>query len=448
MNSRGSAPRASAFVALDSRDFRLLLLGSLGMNLVMPLQFLTQIFWVQEYYSARAVLWVGLIAASRGLSSLIFSLVGGAFADRYERRYVLLVCQVASLAINGVVAALMLTRPFGELTMAPLLACTFVSAAVMSFDMPARTASIPTIVGMDRLAGAISLNTMVAQLAVPLTLPLVGILNDRFDAGQVYAGSLGMWVATLPLVAALRYRSTGGAVRRGMLGDISQGIRYVAAHEAILGVILLVLVMQTIGMPGVATLGPVWMTKVLGLSKMEFGFMAMTWGLGGLASSVFWVKRPDLTGRGATLCTATLLFAVSVIVFGHSRIIAVTAVANFALGVAMVATLVSSSTITQRLVDEHVRGRVMGLFPLAMGLATLSAAPVSAVAQATSLELVVPVLGWATLVCCLTVIAWRPAIRRIGPGRLSPVPAAGLSPGTGLAGGDEDRAAAPAVGIP
>lgn len=421
MIAPGGSPRSSAFAALESRDFRLLLLGSLGTNLVMPLQFLTQIFWVQEYYEARAVLWVGLIAASRGLASLIFSLVGGAFADRYERRHVLLVCQAASLTVNALVATLMLTRPLGELTMAPMLGCTFAAAAVMAFDMPARSASIPAIVGMERLAGAISLNTMVAQLGVPLTLPLVGILNDRFDAGQVYAGSLSVWLATLPLVAALRFRSRGGAqAGKGTFGNITQGMRWVAHHEAILGVIALVLVMQVIGMPGVATLGPVWMTKVLGLSKLEFGFMAMTWGLGGLASSVFWVARPGLTSRGATLCLATVLFALASIVFGHSRIVPVTALANFALGFAMVGTMVSSSTIAQRLVDDDVRGRVMGLFPLAMGLATLSAAPVSVAAQATSLEIVIPALGWATLVCCLAVIAWRPTLRRIQPGRALP----------------------------
>jgi len=72
--------------ALSHRDFRLLLAGSAAVSFVMPMQFLTQIFWIQDRYESREVLYVGLIAASRGSAMLLFGLIGGAFADRFERR--------------------------------------------------------------------------------------------------------------------------------------------------------------------------------------------------------------------------------------------------------------------------------------------------------------------------------------------------------------------------
>jgi predicted MFS family arabinose efflux permease len=169
------------------------------------------------------------------------------------------------------------------------------------------------------------------------------------------------------------------------------------------------------------------MTKVMGLTKAEFGLMAMTWGMGAMVASFFFAHQHALTRRGSTLCATTLLFACSAIVFGHSRIVPLTAVANFALGFALVGTMLSASTIVQHVVSDEMRGRVMGLFPLAMGLAMLNGAPVSALGQWLGLEVVVPSLGWATLALALVVILARPALRAVRPVVNAPPLAMGLS---------------------
>src|SRR5688572_17742191 len=169
--------------ALAHRDFRLLLAGSAAVSFVMPMQFLTQIFWIQDRFPERDVLYVSLIAAARGSAMLLFGLVGGAFADRFERRKVLMGCQLASLAIGGGVAALMVWEPLGEANIAVLFVLTFLAAGTMAVDLPARQASTPAIVGMDDLASAITLQMVAQQVTFPLALPLVGFLNGRMDAG-------------------------------------------------------------------------------------------------------------------------------------------------------------------------------------------------------------------------------------------------------------------------
>jgi MFS family permease len=411
--------------ALAHRDFRLLLAGSAAVSLAMPLQFLTQIFWIQDHYPDRSVLYVGLIAVSRGLAMLLFSLLGGAIADRFERRRVLVACESAALALNGLVAALMLLDPFGTAGVFALLVLTFLAAGNMAIDMPARTASVPAIVGMSDVSNAISLNMIAAQLSTPLSLPVAGLLNDAVDPGRVYAGTLLAWLVILPCVVSLRFRSVGSANRGlGWLANIREGIVYTSRHATIFGVIAIVLVIQVVGMPGPATLGPIWMTEVLGLSKSEFGFIAMTWGLGAFAGSVFFARQPGLTRRGVTLCATAVLFSASSIVFGHSRLVPLTAVANFGLGLAMVGTMVISATIVQHEVSDEMRGRVLGLFPLAMGLAMLSAGPASAAGQLVGLETVVPLLAWATLLLSAVIMAGLPALRRAGSVTVSLAPAA------------------------
>ncbi len=405
--------RHQSMRALAHRDFRLLLAGSAIVSFVMPVQFLTQVFWVEDHYAARQVLYVGLLGVSRGAAMLLFSLFGGAIADRFERRRVLLFCESTALGLNTLVALLMLTHPFGEATMIALLCLTFAAAGNMAIDMPARTASTPAIVGMEDLANGISLQMIAQQLATPLSLPLVGLLNSVFDSGQVYAGTLVAWIAILPLISMLRYRSVGEANRAaGVLGNIREGLAYTRRDATIFAVIATVFVIQVVGMPGPAVLGPVWMTDVMGLSKAQFGLIAMTWGGGAMIGSVFFAHRHIITGRGATLCAMALLFGASAIVFGLSRIVLLTAAANFALGFSLVGTTVSASTIIQHTVSDEMRGRVMGLFPLCMGLGMLAAGPASGAGQVFGLEIVVPVLAVGTFALAFAITAARPALRR------------------------------------
>lgn len=409
--------------SLAHRDFRMLLAGATLTGLVMPIQFLTQVFWVQEEYPERSVLYVGLIAVSRGSAMLIFSLIGGAIADRFERRRVLLACAAMACGLSGLVSALMLYNPFGQAAMAALLCLTFLAAAAMAIDVPARTASIPAVVGMEDMGNAISLNMVAQQLTIPLSLPLVGFLNSILEPGQVYAGTLLAWAAILPLLAALQFRSVGSANRAlSMLGNIREGLAYTRRDAAIFGVIAMVLALQVVGMPGPATLGPLWMTEVLGLSRSEFGLMAMTWGIGAFVGSFFFARQQGLGRRGSSLCVMTLVFAVSAIVFGHSRFIPLTAAANFTLGFAQVGAMVTAATVVQHLVRDEMRGRVMGLFPLAMGMAMLNAGPVSAVGQALGLEVVVPALGWALLGIALLITFGLPELRRAHPAILNRAP--------------------------
>ena len=401
--------------AMKYRDFRLLLAGGVLVGFAMPMQFLTQIFWIQDRYPDREVLYVSMIAASRGSAMLLFGLVGGAFADRLERRMVLLFAQTVTVTVHGVVALIMLTQPFGSADIAVLLVFTFLAAGMMSIDQPARTAATPAIVGMRDLPNGISLQMFAQQITFPLSLPLVGFLNDHLSPGTVYSLSLLVWALIIPLILAMRFRSRGEGNRSvGVFMNILEGLRYTRADATIFAVITIVVAIQVLGMPGPATLGPTWMTKVLGLSPTEFGFMAMTWGLGTLAASIFYLVRSDLPAKGISLWLSAAGFAVGAIVFGHSRLIPLTALANFGLGFCMVSTMVSATTISQTTVSDEMRGRVMGLFPLAMGLQMLAGLPVGIFGQWLGLPLVFPILAWSALGTVLLVMTIQPGLRLVG----------------------------------
>ena len=406
--------RPQAFRALRHRNFRFLLAGTVLVGLVGPLHFVTQIFWVQHVYPEQQIIYTGLLLGGRGLATLLFSLIGGAIADRFERRQVLLGCESASLVLNIFVALLMLMTPFGGATIIGVVALTFLASATQAIDHPARQASIPSVVGMDDLGNAISLNSAAQQLMIPIAIPLAAVLNGAFGPGVLYAASLFTWLGIIPLIAMLDYESRGEAGRQ-MLRAVVDGLLYTRRHVVILAAVGLVFVMHGVGMPGVGNLGVIWATEILEVGEEGFALMAFGWGGGAVAGSMYFAQRPDVAGRGSTLVLAAIAFAVSAIIFAFSRSIWLTAVTNVGLGVALSASTVSASVIIQQKVVEGMRGRVMGLFPLTNGFAMLLTFPISAVAQSAGLPIVLTVLGWTTLGLSALIVLVVPQIRRVRP---------------------------------
>jgi MFS family permease len=129
--------------ALRHRDFALLLGGMGIVGFVMPMQFLTQIFWIQDEYPGKSVLYVALLSGVRGSAMLLFSLLGGAIADRFERRRVLLGCETMALSLNALVALLMLANPFGGAGVVALFVITFFAAGNQAIDMPTAPPASP-----------------------------------------------------------------------------------------------------------------------------------------------------------------------------------------------------------------------------------------------------------------------------------------------------------------
>src|SRR3712207_2410084 len=135
--------RFAAFGVLGVRDFRLPFLGMAVSSLAMPMQWVIQMWVVLDPTGEfHAALWLGVSGFVRGLPLLLFSLHGGALADRMDRRKLLVITQVGSMAVALMLAALLLTD---QLTIWLFLPLSFLSSAVMSFDQPARQALVPDL---------------------------------------------------------------------------------------------------------------------------------------------------------------------------------------------------------------------------------------------------------------------------------------------------------------
>lgn len=406
---------------LGVRDFRLLLGGFAIGQMLMPLQFVTQILWVQEY--APDDIWlilVSLIGASRGIGALTFGLYGGALADRFDRRALLLVAQALLLVITLAIAALMYFSIGGVVGFGVFFALTFLSGGLQSIDAPTRLAIVPDLLGAKLTPAGMSLNQTAAQLAMPVAMFGTGLIIHAVGfAGAYLLSGLGHVVA-LGFIGLMRYRTShmGHPVRTGRygfreaVGDVREGLRYARHHPLVLSVILLAVLMMGLGFPATANLGPTWITTVVGVEIKDVGFVVMTWGIGALLAAIGLTRFSAIERRGALIGFGAVLFSVSFLVFVIDHSVVNVVIGNLGLGAGMTITTVSSSILIQQLVPNEVRGRIMSIFSLNMGLAQLMTMPVAALGQWLTLPVLFPLMAGITLGSVLLILVLRPDIVR------------------------------------
>ena len=181
--------------------------------------------------------------------------------------------------------------------------------------------------------------------------------------------------------------------------------------------------MMALGFPPTANLGPTWVTTVVGVSFSDFGWIALGWGSGALIASALLTRFPDFDQKGILIAGGVLLFAASFVVFAIGTSWHFAVVGNVGLGAGMATSQVASTSLIAAMTPNKVRGRVMSLLMLNMGVAQALTLPV--VAQAISLETLFPILGVtsaAPSADSLIVRLWRRSClrtRRLGANRLA-----------------------------
>jgi len=419
VNSTGT--KSSGIAPLNNRDFRLLLGGFAMGQMLMPLQFFTQILWVQE--NAPKHIWlvlVALIGASRGIGALTFGLYGGALADRFDRRQLLLVTQFLLMLTTLVIALVMLFSNGSALTFCVFFVFTFLSAGLQSIDAPTRLALVPDILGPLLTPAGMSLNQVAGQLAMPLALFGTGFIIEAVGFGSTYLFSAVGHLVVIACLALMTYRKVkekGAATRdkygfKDAIGDVRYGLRYARHHSVVLWVIVLLVCMMGLGFPATANLGPTWLTTVVGVSIAHVGMVAMTWGIGALIAAVGLTWFSSFEHRGALIAGGSILFSISFFIFAIDHTVFNAVIGNLGLGAGMTITMVSSTILIQRIVPNEVRGRIMSIFQLNMGFAQLMTMPVAALGQWFTLQVLFPILAAMTVIIVLTILVTQPQLRK------------------------------------
>jgi MFS family permease len=344
----------------DSRDFRLLTLGSLVTNLGTQATLVALPY--QVYVQTRSPLLTGLLGAVELVPIVTMSLYGGALADRVDRRRLLLFDQIALVVVSGGLAA-------GALSGHPPLALLYVLAGTLAgfsaIQNVARSSIVPNVVGPERLRGALALTFGLYQLTMVIGPSIGGALIAIFGLGTAYlvdaVSCLGMVVAVLGMSAQPPH-GEHLAAGESIAASIRAGLRFVRSEKALLGSFGIDLAAMTFGMP--RTLFPVLSLTVYHTGAAGTGalFASVSAGATVAALSTGWLTR---TRRlGVVVIWAVMCWGAAIALAGLvSTLWAAMALLALA-GAADSISAVCRSTINQTVTPDAMRGRMSAAFSL------------------------------------------------------------------------------------
>jgi predicted MFS family arabinose efflux permease len=344
------------FKAFGYRDFRIMWIGACTSSIGTWMQSLAQAWLVFEI--TKSAFYLGLDAFLAQIPIVLFSLIGGVVADRYERRHMLIVSQVIQMTCAFILTVLFIG---GLKHVWPILVLSFFIGVAQSFGGPAYQALIPSLVKKEDLPNAIALNSIQFNLARVIG-PMFGGLALTFLGAAWCFGLNGLsFVAVIfsLLIIHTRYQP----VKTGESKSLKQGIHFIRNQPAMESLIVLAFLMTALAIPLIVFL-PV-MAKVLGGEKILFTVFLCCSGGGAVCGAlvVAFIGHSKHKGRGALIML--VLLGLLMTGFAQSKSKPLSAILVFLAGAAMIAAIATISSLVQLITSDNMRGRVMSVYNVA-----------------------------------------------------------------------------------
>ena len=295
---------------------------------------------------------LGMIGLVQFAPTALLLFVAGHAADRYERKRVVQLCQVAI----GLTAAFLAWGAFaGWLTVTQIFIATFVLGISGAFEGPALSALLPLITPQGSLQRATAISSGAAQIAT-ITGPALGGLIYAIAPGAAYGvmaafclfGAAFMGTITLAQPAAVRDSATAG--------DLFAGVRFVRNNPAILGTISLDLFAVLLG--GVTALLPIYARDILQTGPLGLGILRAAPAVGALLMTAFLARHTINHRVGMRMFQAVIVFGVATVVFALSQWMWLAVLALAILGAADTISVVIRFSLVQLATPDEMRGRV------------------------------------------------------------------------------------------
>jgi MFS family permease len=334
---------------------RLLIVSSLEMQSV-------AVGW-QVYEITRRPLDLGLVGLAQFLPGILLFLASGHAADRFERRRLILVCQIAFAICSSLLLAITMRGPRAVL---PIYVVLVLLGVVRSFNGPAGQAFLPQLVSEEHFPNAVAWAATIFQAAT-IFGPIIGGVVYAATRGPSAVYGTAIVTSLLAAVATSRIHPRRPPKHREppSLKTVLAGFHYIWQKKLILGSISLDLFAVLLG--GAVALLPVYAKEILRTGPWGLGLLRGAPGVGAAAMAILLAYRPIRRRAGLTMLWCVAGFGVFTIVFGLSRNLYVSLAALLLLGASDMVSVVIRNTLVQITTPDEMRGRVSAVNMLFIG---------------------------------------------------------------------------------
>ena len=386
--------------ALSYRNYRLFLSGALISNSGVWVQMLALAFVIERLTDSGT--WVGLAAMMQTLPAVGLGMVGGALADRFPRRIMLMITNSAQAVIALGFSAMWASgvdRPLAYIALGVVNGC------VNGIQLPAWQAFVSELVPRRALLNAVTLNS--AQFNASRAVgPAVGGLVLAFGGPGwsflVNSLSYVPAVLVLGLIQVPRMAPTGDG-RPNIFKDAAAAVRYAAAHAGIRRAILIAGVIAFFGQP-IIHLVVIFANDVFHVGEFQYGILAAASGIGAVLNTPFVAIKGSRISRSRLVGLSWPVYGVALLGFALSPYYWLAVVALAVLGASHIATASTLNTVIQLQVEEALRAKVLALYLMTL----LAGLPLGAQLQGFLADLIGPrvAVGGAGVLLAATALWW------------------------------------------
>lgn len=350
--------------ALRHRKFVLLWAGLFISIAGSQMQYWSLLWHIRELTDQPiAVSGIGL---ARFIPILAFALIGGLFADRYDRRKIMFITQT-TMAL--VALALGLLTISGQIRLGWIYLLTAVQAVAISFDLPARQSLIPNLVPREDLASAFSMNSIAADLGAIIGPALSGLAIAATGLSSVYlinAVSFMAVIVALLMIGAVPQQSVKHTAANNFheridagLFDIREGWRFILHQPIIMGSMILDFFATFFSSAN--TLLPFITRDVLNASVQQYGWLSAGQSIGAVSAALVISQRNRMRKQGSLLLGAVVIFGLATVLFGLSHSFWLTLGALILIGAGDSVSTILRNTIRQLQTPDELRGRMISI---------------------------------------------------------------------------------------
>ncbi len=401
--------RLPAFRALRHSGFRWYWLSTSAQASARGMQFFVLGWLVLEL--TDSVTQLGLVIFLYGVPNLALMLLGGVLADRWERRFLLLVSQGF---VSAVIFVLAILTAVAVISLWHIYAASLVMGVIQGLNMPSRMAIVSDLVERDDLMNAVALSSAVMNAGRILGPGLAGGLIELWGIGPALFLNGACYVLGarfLMLVTGINRPPVAGGT--SIIRDLSLGVRYFLASPVALTMVGMGFALGFFGMPYIQIL-PAFAKESLKVGAAEAGFLLTAAGIGSLIGALVLASMGNFRRKNWILMASAIIFGVSLFVFTWSSWYWVSWVILLFVGLGSMTYISTTTTVLQLTAPPEMHGRLLSIWTPSAALMFIGSLHMGMVAET---------LGWRIALAggaglCLTVFlclgVWRPTLRRLG----------------------------------
>jgi MFS family permease len=364
-----SAAVRRSFASLEVRNYRIYFGGQVVSLAGNWMQIVAELWLVLALTGSGFA--VGLATALQFAGILLFGALGGALADRFDKRRLLMVSQAAMAVPATLLFAL---TAFGAVTAWMVFVVIALRGLVLAVDNPARQAFVIEIVGPDRVVNAVSLNSVLVHSARIVGPAIAGVIIALWGVAPCFGLNALSFAAMLVALAKMSPARLHRPKLDGPRGSIRGALRHIAARSELRVPLLLMLVLSTIGFNFQVVI-PLLADRAFSGAVSAYSLLMVAMGVGSITGALT-VGTRSRVDRGL-ITLAALGFGVTALLAAAAPTLPLAMAALGLLGICSVTFAAGINSGLQLAAMPEMRGRVMAVYSIVFLGSTVVGGPIT-----------------------------------------------------------------------